>query len=427
MTEIPAGSSDTGELAESSSRPPAPLPSRKLTIPARRLAGSPACLNCGTPLVGPFCHYCGQPDKNLFRFFPVLVRELMADFLDFDSRFARTMRPLLFHPGKLTRDYLDGRRFRYTPPLRLYIFASMAFFLLAAALAGGVVSTNADGISFSLGTSGAGIQVDKGIEEAVKAGEMTEKEAEAVRQKLEEAGISRILDPGGNEPEGAAVGDEPSETGAASNALPNPSGTANDESPDSEAATTEDVININGKPWNRETNPFIVPGAPQFINDWINDEIEDSPRKGREIEENPDIIVDKIMDVLPVAVFIMLPLVALLLKFWYLFSGHYYVEHLIHALHNHAFLFVVFILMLVTDTVASIAEPTGQGTWTEISLWIDIVLGCWIPLYLLISLKTVYRQGWIFTLLKFGLVGISYMVLLALVTSATAVASFVLL
>ena len=125
---------------------PVTTPDPSLTLEPRRLSGSADCLNCGTTLQGPFCHYCGQPDKNLLRFFPVLLRELMEDFLDFDSRFMRTMKPLLFRPGKLTRDYLDGRRFRYTPPLRLYIFSSIACFFMAALLAtdGIVVDINGE-------------------------------------------------------------------------------------------------------------------------------------------------------------------------------------------------------------------------------------------------------------------------------------------
>ena len=126
----PQASSSARSTATSAS------PSKALTLPARRLRGSPACLNCGTPLKGPFCYYCGQPDKNLVRFFPALVRDVLEDFIDLDSRVVRTLKPLLLHPGKLTRDYLDGRRFRYTPPLRLYIFSSMIFFVLAATLAG---------------------------------------------------------------------------------------------------------------------------------------------------------------------------------------------------------------------------------------------------------------------------------------------------
>jgi len=112
-----------------------------LTLAARKLAGSARCLNCGTELKGPFCYYCGQPDRNFMRFFPALLRDLMEDLLDLDSRFMRTLKPLLFKPGRLTRDYMEGRRFRYTPPMRLYIFSSIAFFLLAALLSSNAIET----------------------------------------------------------------------------------------------------------------------------------------------------------------------------------------------------------------------------------------------------------------------------------------------
>jgi hypothetical protein len=380
-------------------------PNQALTISPKRLAGSPACLNCGTELAGPFCYYCGQPDKNLLRFFPVLLRELLEDFLDFDSRFARTMKPLLFHPGKLTRDYLDGRRFRYTPPLRLYIFASMIFFLIAATLAGDAIFNNGDedgpGATISFGQNGANASITHNLDAAVASGEMTQEEADKVRKALDKAAalgvdVNKPLDTDGADTEDTGSNDD-------------------------------DVININGKPWDRETNPFNLAWAPDFINDWINDEIEVSPQKGREIEENPDIIVDKMFDVLPIAVFIMLPLVALLLKFWYLFSGHYYVEHLIHALHNHSFLFVLFILMIVSDSVAGWVDLDVEGNVTKATQLLSFILLVWIPIYLLISLKTVYRQGWALTFAKFSLLGISYMILLVAVTSAAALAGFVLL
>ena len=78
------------------------------------------------------------------RFFPVLLRDLMEDMLDLDSRFMRTMKPLLFKPGRLTRDYMEGRRFRYAPPMRLYIFSSIVFFLLAALLSSDSISITTD-------------------------------------------------------------------------------------------------------------------------------------------------------------------------------------------------------------------------------------------------------------------------------------------
>ena len=98
QAEAPGKAEESTALPARESRP---ATDRALTVAPDRLAGSPQCLNCGTTLQGPFCHYCGQPDRNFLRFFPVLLRELLEDFLDFDSRFMRTMKPLLFKPGKL--------------------------------------------------------------------------------------------------------------------------------------------------------------------------------------------------------------------------------------------------------------------------------------------------------------------------------------
>ncbi len=370
------------------------LRAKAFTISARRLAGSPACLNCGTALMGPFCYYCGQPDKNLMRFFPALVRDLLEDVVDFDSRFMRTLKPLLFHPGKLTRDYLDGRRFRYVPPMRLYIFSSAVFFILAAMLAGQAIdifSGKPDG-GIHIGIGSDKEAISKGLQEAAGQDKLSSEVAATITESAEKAVTTQ---------EG--------------------------ETPSAPVATENDSIIIGDKPWNRETNPFNIPFMPEFINVWINDEIEESPQKSREIEANPNLIVDKIFDILPAAVFLMLPLVALLFKVWYLFAGKYYVEHLIHALHNHAFLFVIFTLTLLSDSLATWLDPAQTGRATEVSSRLTIVLLCWIPLYLLLSLKTVYRQGWKMTLAKFSVIGVSYIVLLTAVASVAAVLGFVLL
>jgi hypothetical protein len=90
-----------------------------------------ACLNCGAPLQGPFCSGCGQ---RVIPPYPTL-RELAGDawheFSGWDGRFVRTLRRLL-HPGALTIEVLEGRRARYVSPLRLYLTASVFYFLVAA-------------------------------------------------------------------------------------------------------------------------------------------------------------------------------------------------------------------------------------------------------------------------------------------------------
>lgn len=93
----------------------------------------PNCLNCGAALQGPFCGQCGQ---RVIPPYPTL-REMAADawheFSGWDGRFVRTFRTLL-HPGALTIDVMEGRRARYVSPLRLYLVASVFYFLVAAAI-----------------------------------------------------------------------------------------------------------------------------------------------------------------------------------------------------------------------------------------------------------------------------------------------------
>jgi hypothetical protein len=347
------------------------------------------------------------------RFFPVLLRELMEDFLDLDSRLMRTLKPLLLHPGKLTRDYLDGRRFRYTPPLRLYIFSSMAFFILAAMLAGDAIEIH----------SGDEEPVeDTGTVQIGPENEADLEDARAALNKLE-PGLADQLDELISK---SGASEEPADS---EKSLPVDSPETEDDPADVRLGSGDDdnSITIAGKPWDRETNPVVIPFMPAFINDWINDEIEGSPQKGREIEENPNLFVDKMLEVLPAATFVLLPIVALLFKFWYLFSGKYYVEHLILALHNHSFLFIVFLLLMLSNSLAGWLDPLEEGTLTEVVFWFNVVLITWAPVYFLLSLKRVYQQSWGLTTGKYLVIGLSYLVLLGLVTSFAAVLSFLLL
>jgi hypothetical protein len=367
---------------EAEKEPKALAKNKALTISGNRLAGSATCMNCGTELMGPFCYYCGQPDKNFMRFFPALMRELLEDFMDFDSRFMRTIKPLLFKPGTLTRDYLDGKRFRYVPPLRLYIFSSIAFFFLAAILASDAITIQSE------------VDGDTSVITGVHIGE-TDKE------KLHDALES--LDP-------ELAADVESDISSLE-----------------EGSEDDDSISFNGEPWDLETNPLIVPFMPDWVNDWVNNEIAQSPQKGKEIEANPDLIKDKVFELLPATMFVLLPLVALLLKFWYTFAKKYYVEHLIFALHNHSFLFVVILIMMLANTFASWQEPLEDGWLTTAVNVVNVAIWTWIPIYLLISLKRVYQQGWGLTVLKYSCIGISYLILLTMTTAFVALLGFVLL
>ncbi len=166
---------------------------------------------------------------------------------------------------------------------------------------------------------------------------------------------------------------------------------------------------------------------PDWVNDWVNDEIGESPQKGREIEQNPNLIKDQVFDVLPATMFVLLPIVALLFKFWYLFAKKFYVEHLIFALHNHAFIFVALLIMLLANSYAGWVDPSEKALVTSVVNLMDFIIVIWIPVYMLLSLKRVYQQSWWMTMAKFSAIGISYMALLVLAASFVALLSFLLL
>lgn len=91
-----------------------------------------ACDNCDAPLVGRFCHACGQAAEPPTRSVRAFLRQTAADLTSLDGRVARTLGLLLARPGRLTREYLEGRRVRYTQPLQLYLGAAAAFFFVNA-------------------------------------------------------------------------------------------------------------------------------------------------------------------------------------------------------------------------------------------------------------------------------------------------------
>jgi len=88
------------------------------------------CLNCGTEVMGNFCHVCGQQAEDIkVRIFP-LLRELFGDWLGFDSVFWRTLKALIGSPGLLTEAFNAGQRARYLAPTRLYVLISIVFFFV---------------------------------------------------------------------------------------------------------------------------------------------------------------------------------------------------------------------------------------------------------------------------------------------------------
>lgn len=91
-----------------------------------------SCASCGSRLSGPWCSACGERARKPGE---VTLGEYLAEFIEamtnLEGRFWGTLRALLFRPGKLTTEYLAGRRVFWMRPLHLFLVINLLYFLLS--------------------------------------------------------------------------------------------------------------------------------------------------------------------------------------------------------------------------------------------------------------------------------------------------------
>jgi hypothetical protein len=125
-----------------------------------------ACLNCGTALIGSHCHGCGQAahiHKTLGAFF----HDLLHGVFHFEGKIWRTLPMLAWRPGRLTREYVDGRRASYVSPIALFLFVVFLTFAVFNLL-GSPINFNNQGPSNGIvdGLGDAETEAKKNLAEA---------------------------------------------------------------------------------------------------------------------------------------------------------------------------------------------------------------------------------------------------------------------
>jgi hypothetical protein len=304
------------------------------------------CPNCGELLWGQYCANCGQRARVRMITFWELVKDAADVLASLDSRLWRTLGLLLFRPGRLTLDYLQGKRARYAPPARLFIASSLVFFFVAT------LNTR-----FEFGPGG-----DLVIDPGNAPSESTE----------------RRTAPAAEEPAngGEAAGDASSERGR------------------SAGIKVDDDCNVDyaGTP---EWLPRILPP-------------ERAEQVCRQIKaDHGRSFVRAIISNIPAMMFLFLPLMAAVMKLAYPLSGRYYAEHLLFLVHFHSFFFLLNIGLILFHWGADLAAPGSipSGVLTAIAF-------IYIPVYLFRAMRLVYGQGVLATTVKYGLLGLAYLIAL---------------
>lgn len=400
--------------------PPPPDPDS----PERRdLEASPStrCLNCGASLPGSYCPTCGQKDQPLRTPVHRFVVNTLAEYLGLDGRLWPTLRLLIVRPGRLTQAYIRGQRERYIRPLRIYLTASVLFFLvLSLADPLGSIRQLADQGTISPDStvlasqylaqldSLVAVEVAEDSTQRALLGSL-QRDADSLRTRLRRdrlAGISTdTLD--AHLDALAALEDEIEEE---EGDLQRMTGSTTDR----RLSWKRDLVasyrpDSSIRPFDIETAAELVihgdDGPQGTLNgpDWLlGGESARRLRSARTATERNDAAWSLGRDViahLPKVIFLLLPVFALLLKLLYVRNGWYYAEHLVFALHTHAFAFVIFTL------VALLAWGTGGAAWVGA---VATAFQLLIPVYFVIAMKRVYAQGWLKTLVKVYLLSWMY-------------------
>ena len=294
---------------------------------------SEPCLNCGKPLMGNYCANCGQESKDFRRPFFRLSSEAIQSLFELDGRAFRTLFFLLTKPAHLSKEYFSGRRMQYTPPLRLFLVISVSFFLLV-----------------SLYTSIMSIE-------------------QALNPRLSESS-QEISTPISNGVAFTLEGDT-DEDGGNDNGL-------------ADILSFVDAINL----------PFLDDQANANLRNVMSAQAEANLNI---LAENPIEFARGYLEYITVFMLLMIPLLALIQKLIYIRTGHYYVEHLVLTLHNHAFIIFVVFVTCLTGMVEESQVPIINSLFG----FLGAAIYLWMWIYLFLSLKNYFQQGYGITLLKY--------------------------
>ena len=370
--------------------------------PATETAEPPpaTCRNCGSTLHGPHCYACGQPVKGLVRPLGNLFGDLLDSVFNIDTRVLRTIPPLFAKPGFLTTEYFAGRQVRYVTPVRLFFFLAIITFFFAQVttdIGSDMVQVNTEDSNDDIGNANTVAEVEKARDARLANLAAAKKRMEGTPAKTGIPGIE--------------AGEEQVRDTAAERIRQLQEAQAKGEPPPPPMQDGFNNIRFNGERWDREKNPVDTWG-PGFVDRWLNNQVARANANIQRLKKDRTAFKDAVLSAVPTTLFVLVPVFALMLKVAYFFRRRLYMEHIVVALHSHAFLCLDLLLVLLVRALEGWVAP-NPGALATVFGWIEGLLIAWMPIYLLLMQKRVYAQGWPMTLLKYWLLGTCYTVLLS--------------
>lgn len=311
----------------------------------------------------PFCPYCGQKANDQLTL-GVLFNNTLSNYFSVDARFFKSFIPLLLKPGYLAKQFVKGRRLLYLHPAQMYLFISIVFFFL-----------------FSFISRDQAEFIDTQIKKDI---ERSERYKDSVGSSMNLK--TNVL-------------------------LGNPDSI---EVKELVANTENDILKPKEKNngfldfnlTEMEIDSMIAAGASdQQIYKAMGMTSEDGFFKKRVYKQaikfmrskSGGSIFNAFTDSIPLAMFILLPIFALILKVFYYKKGRF-AHHLVFSFYFFAFIFAMLTLIVI-----------GNLIWNEFPGWLVTLMVLSIFLYLYVGLKRFYEQGWALSLIKTNVISFLFL------------------
>ncbi|WP_111307073.1 DUF3667 domain-containing protein [Confluentibacter sediminis] len=323
-----------------------------------------ACKNCERTFKDDynFCPYCGQNDKEELTL-GVLFSNTISNYFSVDARFFKSFWPLMAKPGYLASKFVEGKRLRYLHPAQMYLFVSVVFFFFFSFIEREQVES-----------------LDRTFSESFK------KERELNNDIGENTKDSLLLDKKNKKHIADSIAKvEITKALAGTEKYTHFSNLA--------------IDSLNRKVDNRENGDFDFKKAEvdSLIDAGASNDIiykamglkeGDGYFKQRLYTQGLKIyktrqgggILKTFYDAVPIAMFFLLPIFALILKLLYRKRGSYS-YHLVFSFYYFAFLFTVFTIIIIVNFIVDI--PDG----------IDWLIALSTFIYLCLALSKFYQQG----------------------------------
>jgi hypothetical protein len=375
------------------------------------------CRNCGHPLelTDRYCSYCSQLNTTKNLQLKDFFGEFIGSIITYDSRFRFTLKDLLFRPGVITRNYVNGQRLKYANPFRFFLSVSIIYFLLQSAL--GSITGNNKLIEekkteneniIGFGPTGDNFKLKTFNTDTLKADSTIPKNKNF--QILDSILTKNNINLKGKQIDSLLTAEDINinevNVDSMVNEIRDLPFLRGDKKPSYELISEESLDTLN---WANRTfkrfflyrdfyrtteikNPVVALDSLKHDNTSYNRWIYSKNEAIERIEENPRAFVDYLLEKTPFFLFFFTPIYAFFFLILYSRKKYTYMEHMIFIFHIFSFVFLAGIICLIPDSIISKGED---------NIVFSIVLTLVGPFYFYKALRNFYQQNRLITIIKF--------------------------